>query len=228
MRSPRDCRRFRMPMRESGQDPKASLWIATLRSVLSRNGLLIGTQTLGSKNNMYFGELPARCQVRDRGCLRRHGRIGKTRDLTHNKQRRCSQLRSLRQISYGRAMNLLIPGRSARNNCARRPATEPRGHQPIRDLGVIFSGHVDHKRCAAAYELAPIWIAVECLMSRDEDQSMRSCAMGERNLRGCGRAQSRRHTVNNFARNVSFAQGVNLFAGTPEDERISALQANHL
>src|ERR1700722_7285591 len=228
-RSPLDYRRFRTPMPGSDQGPRASLWIETLLSGLSRNGLLVCAQAFGSRNNMRSGELGAGSETRDRGCLQQHGRIGKTHDLTHNKQRRRSQLRSLRQVGYGCAMNLLMRGRSARNNCARRPAIEPRGRQTIRDLRIIFPWHVDRERSATAHEPAPICgIAVESLMSRDQDQSMRSCAMGERNLRGCGRTQRRRHTWNYFARNAGFAERVNFFASAPEDERIAALQANYL
>src|SRR3984957_18177907 len=52
--------------------------------------------------------------------------------------------------------------------------------------------------------------------------------MSERNLRMCGRAQGCRDPRNDFELDVRFAQSLDLFSSPPEDQRVAALDPNHL
>ncbi len=62
----------------------------------------------------------------------------------------------------------------------------------------------------------------------DQDQRGGNIALGERNLRGGGCAESRCHAGDDLSLDSSLPQCLQLFATTAEDERISAFESDDL
>src|SRR5258708_4729068 len=140
------------------------------------------------------------------------------------------------QLENSRAMGSLMPCSGARNDGTRCFAGKPRCRQPLRDVQVILSRHVNDKSRSARDKLAPGIlfgglsfgaIFLGGLMGRDEHQRRRSSTMSQRNLNGSGRAHGRSHAGNYLKRNVVSAQRFDLFSRASENQRIATLQPDN-
>src|SRR5258708_24631397 len=140
------------------------------------------------------------------------------------------------QIENSRAMGSLMLGSDARNDGTRCLARKPRCRQPLRDIRVILSRHVNDKSRSARDKLAPdiLFSGISFgamflggLMGRDEHQRRRSSTMSQRNLNGSGRAHGRRDPRNYLERNVVSGQRFDLFSRASENQWIATLQPDN-
>lgn len=133
------------------------------------------------------------------------------------------------QVSDCRVKLSLLRGARTGNDGARSFSRQSRSFEPACQVRVVLAGHIDHKRCAARGELAPIrCFAAPCLVSREKHNRRRLSTVRKRNFR-CGRsAQRGRYPRHDLVRHTGPAQSFNFFAGAAEDHRIARFQSNNL
>src|SRR5258707_9429352 len=140
------------------------------------------------------------------------------------------------QLENSRAMGSVMPCSGARNDGTRCFDRKPSRRQPLRDIGVVLSRHVNHESGSARDKLAPGIlfgglsfgaIFLGGLMGRDEHQRRRSSTMSQRNLGGSGRTHRRSHARNYLESNVVSAQRFDLFSRASANQRIATLQPDN-
>ncbi len=179
--------------------------------------------------------------VLDYGFFKHSGNIGQVHNFTNHQQSRRGQMRRVMQIAQNCAMHLLMSGCRARDNGARRFDSQPGRSQPACHLRVVLSWHIDHQGRSTACQLAPVGAvflgipmfggscgsSIGSPMGGNEHERGRRSPMCQRNPGRRGRAQSRRHARNDLERNIISAQDLDLFTGTPKDQRVATLQSNN-
>lgn len=87
--------------------------------------------------------------------------------------------------------------------------------------------HVEHERAARRNRRGDVGVAAGCVR-RDERDARRALAVRQRDVRDRGRSEGRRDAGDDLERDPRRRELFGLFASSPEDERVAALEPDHV